>query len=137
RAHLTGEELDLTTAVAALERTGPVVVEERRRALHAAVEVGVGVGPRVALLERRLLTLRGAALEPADEPRQVGPAEQRHHERDEPHDADASAHRDAALGTAAHAAPADVGVVVERHGSTLVRRRACGEISGVPDAASG
>src|SRR5690606_27297778 len=96
RAQLTGEELDLTTALAALERTGPVVVEDRRRALHAAVEVGVGVGPRVALLERRLLTLRGAALEPADEPRQVGPAEQRHHERDEPHDADASAHRDAA-----------------------------------------
>src|SRR5690606_18783655 len=92
--------------------------------LHAAVEVVVGVGTGLALLERRLFTARRApAPEAADEPREIGTTEQRDHERDDAHDADTAADRDAALGPAADAALADVGALVEGHAMTLVRRR--------------
>src|SRR5690606_18175185 len=122
----------------ALEGAGPVVVEERRGTLHAAVEVVVGVGAGLALLERRVVAAGRTAAHAVDEPREIRAAEQRDHERDDADDADTASDRDATLGAAADAPLADVGALVEGHVTTLVRRRACGEgVSGARDAGCG
>src|SRR5690606_38019899 len=102
---------------------GPVVVEERRGPLHATVEVVVGVGAGLALLERRVVAAGRTAAHPVDEPREIRAAEQRDHERDDADHADTASDRDAALGAAADAPLADVGALVEGHAGTLVPLR--------------
>src|SRR5690606_24773298 len=126
-ARLPREQLDLRAAVTALEGAGPVVVEEHRGTPPAAVEVRVGVGAGLALLERRVVAAGRTPAHAADEPREIRAAEQRDHERDDADDAGPASDRDAALGAAADAALADVGALVEGHVTTLVRRRARGE----------